>query len=158
AEAFIHLHPNISATSAASIAAAEGLSPLIAQLIQAKLKADDATAALQRLQLGTAGAAAFAPPSNALPGTRVRGETGRTLGDIFGGGAESKLRDINQKQNDLVAAQLQLDLARARTAQQRIAILQREQSLTTDQAEKLRIQAQIEQERASAAKGAGAGR
>jgi hypothetical protein len=45
-----------------------------------------------------------------------------------------------------------LELSRAKTAAQRIAILQREQVLTTDQVEKLRIQAQIEGERNSGAK------
>lgn len=50
-------------------------------------------------------------------------------------------------------AQQGLDLARAKTSAQRIAILQRELSGTTDIAERLRIQTQIEQERNSAAKG-----
>jgi hypothetical protein len=42
-------------------------------------------------------------------------------------------------------------MQRARTSQERIAILKREQAATTDQAEKLRIQAQIEAERNSGA-------
>ncbi len=54
------------------------------------------------------------------------------------------------------SAQDALNLARARTKEQKIAELQRQQSATTDQAEKLRLQAQIEQERQ--AKVAGAGR
>lgn len=152
ADAFLRLHPNVSAAGAAAIAAAEGIDPLIAQLIQARLKADDATAALQRFQLGTAGAASFAPPSNALPGTRLRGANAETLSDLFGGGAQEKVKDTLQKQNELQQAQFQLDLQRARTAQERIAVLQRMQSLTTNEAEKLRLQAQIESQRDSGAK------
>lgn len=152
ADAFLRLHPNIDAAGAASIATAEKIDPLIAQLIQARLRADDATAALQRFTLGTAGAAAFAPPSNALPGTRARGAGGETLSDRFGGGARGVVSDTLQKQRDLQQAQFALELARARTAEQRIAILRREQAATTDQAEKLRIQAQIEGERNSGAK------
>lgn len=152
ADAFLRLHPNIDATGVAALAAAGKLDPFLAQLIQGQLKADAFTGALERLNRASAGAAGFAPPSNALPGTRLRGADAQTPADRLGGGARQGLTNTLQKQRDLQQAQFQLELAQARTAQQRIAILQREQAATTDQAEKLRIQAQIEGERNSGAR------
>lgn len=60
--------------------------------------------------------------------------------------------DEAQKQKQIADAQRTLDLSRARTPAQRIAIYQRELAATTDIAERLRIQAQIESEKNSAAK------
>ena len=57
-----------------------------------------------------------------------------------------------QKQKQIADAQRTLELARARTPAQRIAVYQRELAATTDVAERLRIQAQIEQEKASTAR------
>lgn len=152
-DAFFRLHPNIDAAGIAALAAAgkiEGnLNP---SMLRAALLADQATGALERLNRASAGAASFAPPSNALPGTRARGAGGETLGDIFGGGAQQGLARTLQQQTALQQAQFALDLQRARTAAERIAVLRREQAATTDRAEKLRIQAQIEQEMTSGSK------
>lgn len=71
ADAFIALHPNISASGAASAAAAAGISPLIAQLIQATLRAREAAAAV----------AAF----NAQGGIRAQGVADHRAGERSGG-------------------------------------------------------------------------
>jgi hypothetical protein len=46
ADAFMLLHPNISASGVASMAAAGQINPLLAQLLQARIRADEARAAL----------------------------------------------------------------------------------------------------------------
>jgi hypothetical protein len=66
--------------------------------------------------------------------------------------ARQKAQRDREEAARVAQAQTALDLSRARTASERIAILRREQAATTDQAEKLRIQAQIEAERNSGAR------
>jgi hypothetical protein len=46
--AFMNLHPNISASGVAALAAAGQIDPLLAQLIQARIRADEAAGALAR--------------------------------------------------------------------------------------------------------------
>lgn len=93
---------------------------------------------------------------------RSGSDTGRGSGsDAAAEGAA--FADVLKKRNDedkkaaadaarLQDAQNSLNLARAKTSAQKIAELQRQQAATSDPVEKLRLQAQIEQERNSAAK------
>lgn len=80
---------------------------------------------------------------------------GRSLGfgpqiaGALGGGAKGVGDQVLGAANALRQSQNQLALAQAKTAAQRIAILQRELGQTTDQVEKNRILAQIAQERNS---------
>ena len=159
ADEFIRLHPALTADQAAALAFADGLGPVVAQLVRVQVGLNDATNQALRFQgalgdLAHLSAEGFGAPSNALPGTRAVGATsGTSLADIFGSdrGIRAVTRDLAQ-QHTITQAQFQLDLARAKTAAQRIAVLQQEQAATTDVAEKIRLQAQIESERNSAAK------
>jgi hypothetical protein len=93
-------------------------------------------------------------------GTRTRprelreGLSGEDIRDV-----EEAFRNHQQASDQFAAdnrrirdAENQLALARATTSTQRLAILRRELATTTDRADRLRIQAQIEQEQHSAAK------
>lgn len=86
------------------------------------------------------------------------GEQGRVSDEVFRSrqrqnAAAKQLNDAYLADQKRVAdAQLALDLARAKTSGERIAILSRELAGTTDVAERLRIQAQIESERNSGAR------
>jgi hypothetical protein len=71
-DAFLRLNPNMTASSAASAAAASGLSPLIARLIEAALRARDATNELARFN-ALQGVKAFAAPAAGEAEGEVRG-------------------------------------------------------------------------------------
>ncbi len=74
--------------------------------------------------------------------------------DIVGGvgKAATEAEKLKAKADAIADAQFSYDLSRAKTSGQRIAILQKELAGTTDQAERLRIMTQIENERNSGAK------
>jgi hypothetical protein len=108
-----------------------------------------ARAASARADLAARGAR---PPTNLTEARLPGGGAGTSLADRLGGGAGTDARRRLDEQDRIRQAQNALDLARARTAAQRIAVLEREKAATTDVAEKIRIQASIEAERNSGAK------
>jgi hypothetical protein len=73
------------------------------------------------------------------------------LADRLSGAGTAISRDLKEI-NRVRQAQFALELAQAKTSAERIAIYRRELAITTDVADRLRIQAQIESEKRSAAK------
>lgn len=148
--AFLALNPNLSSSGAAAAAAAQGYSPLIARLAAIQIEADNARGALALLAAQQAGVAAaqakltagLVDPKGAIGGAAAP----------FAAGLKSQADQAFAANNRVYQSEIQLRLARATTAQQRIAILNEELARTTDLADRNSILAQIERERNSGAK------
>lgn len=146
-DGFLSLNPGIDASTAASLAAAQGYNPQIQQLIAMRLESDAAAGALGRLTLaqGIAAGAAGIVPEN-----RHIGGTGNTIGGVasgIGGGAGTTFQRVDAQQQALQASRDALALSRATTSAQRIAIYERQLARQTTEEGRNRIQAQIEGER-----------
>jgi hypothetical protein len=109
--AFMLLHPNITASGVASIAAANNITPLLSQLIQATLRAREAAAAL----------AAF----NAAQGVKAKVSAGANFAERHGGidsgeltpGSRARAAKEIALQQSINAAKKASDLKAARDAQ-----------------------------------------
>jgi len=147
ADAFLSLNPQIDQSGIVALIAAGKINTQVGQLALLQLQSDQATAALGRLNIAqniALGAAALVPENRHIGGT------GNTVGGVasgIGGGAGTAFARVDAEQRALQDARDNLALARAKTSAERIAIYQQQLARTTDQVERLRIQAQIEGEK-----------
>jgi hypothetical protein len=163
-DAFVSLHPNIDAAGVAALIMAGKIDPLLGQLALLKIGANEARDALAAIDPGVIAQGLSDQRAGERSGgafrTEAEADSAGRLAQLQGQYARDRIAD-NKRIADAQAAeakrirdaQVALDLARAKSSAARIAVLQRELAGTTDIAERLRIQTQIEQERNSAAKG-----
>lgn len=140
-EEFLRLNPAISASEAASKAAAQGYSAQIGQLAAIAIEADHARFELNRMNLEKN----LAIGANASAGRSLG--TGPQVGGALGGGMGQVGNQMFAQNNALRDSENALALARAKNHQEKIAILQRELGQTNDQIKKNGILAQIEGEK-----------
>lgn len=149
ADAFIALHPNMSATALASLAAAQGMSPLIVQLIRATAEANAATNALRLFQIAAGNKVNAASVNTTVAQNRTAGRMGR--GDSSDALEASRAATAEaKKQTD---ANLALARAKGDVATQVSILRAQQKGLNVTDAEYKQIEAQILSVQKSGARG-----